>query len=100
MLMVNQSKVLALSRKNEIRILNSMQPLWAKNKSEIKEEEYTEFYQNLFHDWEKPMEVMHNKIEVISNTLPFYSSLHMLLTIFIIAIMNQVYSFILAMYSS
>ena len=40
-----------------------MQPLWAKNKSEIKEEEYTEFYQNLFHDWEKPMEVMHNKIE-------------------------------------
>lgn len=50
-------------KKNEIRILNSMQPLWAKNKSEIKEEEYTEFYQNLFHDWEKPMEVMHNKIE-------------------------------------
>lgn len=50
-------------KKNEVRILNSMQPLWAKNKSEIKEEEYTEFYQNLFHDWEKPMEVMHNKIE-------------------------------------
>lgn len=39
-------------KKNEVRILNSMQPLWAKNKSEIKEEEYTEFYQNLFHDWE------------------------------------------------
>ena len=40
-----------------------MQPLWAKNKSEIKEEKYTECYQNLFHVWEKPMEVMHNKIE-------------------------------------
>lgn len=50
-------------KKNEVRTLNSMQPLWAKNKSEIKEDEYNEFYQNLFHDWEKPMEVMHNKIE-------------------------------------
>ena len=50
-------------KRNEIRTLNSMQPLWAKNKSEIKPEEYDEFYQNLFHDWERPMEVMHNKVE-------------------------------------
>lgn len=50
-------------KRNEIRTLNSMQPLWAKNKSDIKLEEYDEFYQNLFHDWEKPMEVMHNKVE-------------------------------------
>lgn len=87
-------------KKNEVRILNSMQPLWAKNKSEIKEEEYTEFYQNLFHDWEKLMEVMHNKIEGNIEYTSLYSSLHMLLIIFIIAIMNQAYSFILAMYSS
>ena len=50
-------------KRNEIRTLNSMQPLWAKNKSDIKPEEYDEFYQNLFHDWEKPMEVMHSKVE-------------------------------------
>ena len=50
-------------KRNEIRTLNSMQPLWAKNKSDIKPEEYDEFYQNLFHDWERPMEVMHNKVE-------------------------------------
>lgn len=50
-------------KRNEVRTLNSMQPLWAKNKSDIKPEEYDEFYQNLFHDWEKPMEVMHNKVE-------------------------------------
>ena len=50
-------------KRNEVRKLNSMQPLWAKNKSEIKPEEYDEFYQNLFHDWERPMEVMHNKVE-------------------------------------
>ena len=32
-------------KRNEVRTLNSMQPLWAKNKSEIKPEEYDEFYQ-------------------------------------------------------
>ncbi|WP_196589908.1 molecular chaperone HtpG [Pectinatus cerevisiiphilus] len=50
-------------KRDEIRTLNSMQPLWAKNKSEIKPEEYNEFYKNLFHDWEDPMEVLHNKAE-------------------------------------
>lgn len=50
-------------KRNEVRTLNSMQPLWAKNKFDIKPEEYDEFYQNLFHDWEKPMEVLHNKVE-------------------------------------
>lgn len=47
----------------ELRTLNSMQPLWTKNKSEIKEEEYNEFYKNLFHEWENPMEVLHAKAE-------------------------------------
>ncbi len=50
-------------KRNEVRTLNSMQPLWAKNKSDIKPEEYNDFYKNLFHDWEDPMEVMHNKVE-------------------------------------
>ncbi|WP_196594525.1 molecular chaperone HtpG [Pectinatus sottacetonis] len=50
-------------KRDEIRTLNSMQPLWAKNKSEIKPEEYNEFYKNLFHEWEDPMEVLHNKAE-------------------------------------
>lgn len=47
----------------ELRTLNSMQPLWTRNKSEIKEEEYNEFYKNLFHEWENPMEVLHAKAE-------------------------------------
>lgn len=50
-------------KKNEIRTLNSMQPLWTKNKSEIKPEEYNEFYQDLFHEYEAPMEILHNKVE-------------------------------------
>ena len=47
----------------ELRTLNSMQPLWTKNKSEIKPEEYNEFFKNQFHEWEDPMEVFHTKAE-------------------------------------
>ena len=47
----------------EVRTLNSMRPLWTKNKSEIKPEEYNEFYKNLFHEWEEPFEVIHSKAE-------------------------------------
>jgi molecular chaperone HtpG len=50
-------------KRNEMRILNSMQPLWTKNKNEIKPEEYNEFYKNLFHEWEEPMEIIHSKAE-------------------------------------
>lgn len=50
-------------KRNEMRTLNSMQPLWTKNKSEIKPEEYNEFYKNLFHEWEEPMEIIHSKAE-------------------------------------
>ena len=47
----------------ELRTLNSMQPIWTRNKSDIKPEEYNEFFKNQFHEWEKPMEVFHTKAE-------------------------------------
>ena len=47
----------------EVRTVNSMQPLWTKNKSEITEEEYDEFFKHQFHEWEKPMEIFHTKAE-------------------------------------
>lgn len=47
----------------EVRTLNSMTPLWTRNKNEIKPEEYTLFYKDLFHDWEEPMELIHSKAE-------------------------------------
>ncbi len=50
-------------KRTELRTLNSMQPLWTKNKSEIKPEEYNEFFKNQFHEWEDPMEVFHTKAE-------------------------------------
>ena len=47
----------------EERTLNSMTSLWNRNKNEITQEEYGKFYQNLFHDWEDPLEVIHSKVE-------------------------------------
>ncbi len=47
----------------EVRTLNSMKPLWTKNKNEITKEEYNEFLKNQFHEWEDPMEVFHTKAE-------------------------------------
>lgn len=50
-------------KKVELKTLNSMQPLWTKNKSDITKEEYNDFFKNQFHEWEEPMEVFHNKAE-------------------------------------
>ncbi len=50
-------------KKTELRTLNSMKPLWTKNKSEITKEEYSKFLKAQFHEWEEPMEVFHNKAE-------------------------------------
>ena len=43
--------------------LNSMVPLWRKNKNEITEEEYEEFYKSKFYDFEKPLLTVHSKTE-------------------------------------
>jgi molecular chaperone HtpG len=50
-------------KRNELRTLNSMQPLWTRNKSDIKPEEYKEFFKNQFHEWDEPMEIFHTKVE-------------------------------------
>ncbi len=47
----------------ETRTLNSMQPLWTRNKSDIKPEEYKEFFQHQFYEWDEPMEIFHNRVE-------------------------------------
>ena len=47
----------------ETRTLNSMQPLWTRNKSDIKPEEYREFFQHQFYEWDEPMEIFHSRVE-------------------------------------
>lgn len=49
--------------KIEVQTLNSMVPLWHKNKNEIKDEEYEQFYKDRFHDYETPLKVIHSKTE-------------------------------------
>ena len=47
----------------EVETLNSMVPLWHKNKNEIKPEEYNQLYKDKFHDFEDPLHVIHSKTE-------------------------------------
>lgn len=50
-------------KKVELRTLNSMKPLWTRDKKDITSEEYNEFYKNQFREWEDPMDVFHTKAE-------------------------------------
>ena len=43
--------------------INSMVPIWKKNKKKIKDEEYYNFYQEKFFDYSKPLKVIHTKAE-------------------------------------
>ena len=47
----------------EWETLNSMVPIWQRPKSEVKPEEYNEFYKEKFGDWEDPLAVIHVKAE-------------------------------------
>ncbi len=46
-----------------VEVLNSMVPLWRKNKNEITSEEYSEYYKNKFFDYHDPLHVIHFKSE-------------------------------------
>jgi molecular chaperone HtpG len=43
--------------------LNSMKPIWTRNKNDVKDEEYNEFYKHLSHDWEDPLKVINYRAE-------------------------------------
>ena len=43
--------------------LNSMLPIWKKDKKDITEDEYNNFYTERFYDYEKPMKVIHTSVE-------------------------------------
>ena len=47
----------------EVEILNSMVPIWRKNKNELTDEDYYRFYQDKFYDYEKPIRVIHSSTE-------------------------------------
>ena len=47
----------------EVITVNSMIPLWKRNKKDITEEEYNNFYSDKFFDYNKPLDVLHFNIE-------------------------------------
>ena len=48
---------------DEWEAINSASALWTRNKNEISEEQYIEFYKNLSHDYEAPLAWAHNRVE-------------------------------------
>ena len=48
---------------DEWETLNSMVPLWQRPKSEVKAEEYNQFYKEKYGDWEDPLSVIHVSAE-------------------------------------
>lgn len=51
----------------ETKTLNSMVPIWRKNKNELNDEDYNKFYMEKFHDYENPVKYMHVKAEGIAS---------------------------------
>ena len=47
----------------EEETINSMIPIWKKNKNEVSETEYNTFYNDKFLDYDKPLKTIHSKVE-------------------------------------
>ena len=47
----------------EEKVLNSMKPIWHREKSDVTDEEYKEFYRHTFHAYDEPVDVIHSKGE-------------------------------------
>ena len=47
----------------EVETVNSMIPLWKKNKRSVKEDEYNSFYMDRFYDYDKPLKTIHSSVE-------------------------------------
>lgn len=50
----------------EVEVLNSMTPIWKKNKNELTEEDYNNFYIEKFMDYEPPVTHIHSKNEGVA----------------------------------
>ena len=48
---------------DELEVANKASALWTRPKSEIKDEEYKEFYKHVAHDFDEPFNWLHNKVE-------------------------------------
>ncbi|MGN1408826.1 MAG: molecular chaperone HtpG [Eubacteriales bacterium] len=49
--------------KHEVKPINDIHPLWQKNPSDCTDEEYKNFYRNVFNDWKEPLFHIHLKAD-------------------------------------
>jgi molecular chaperone HtpG len=47
----------------EYEAVNSATALWTRSRSDVSDEEYTEFYKHVSHDFQEPLNWSHNKVE-------------------------------------
>ncbi|RJX32870.1 MAG: molecular chaperone HtpG [Oxalobacter sp.] len=53
----------AMVMRDETETVNQASALWARNKADITEEQYKEFYKHVSHDFAEPMAYTHNRVE-------------------------------------
>ena len=51
------------AKEPEDEVVNSAQAMWTRSRSDIKDEEYREFYKHIAHDFQDPLTWSHNKVE-------------------------------------
>ncbi len=52
-----------VTKTTERKTLNSMKALWTRNKNDIEDDEYDDFYRHVTRDWGKPFDRLHVKVE-------------------------------------
>lgn len=58
-----EAKAGQMVKTDEWEAINLASALWTRNKNEITDEQYVEFYKNLSHDFEAPLAWAHNRVE-------------------------------------
>ena len=52
-----------VDKKKEETIINSMVPIWKKNKKDVKEEDYNNFYKDRYYDYMNPIKTIKSSVE-------------------------------------
>jgi molecular chaperone HtpG len=53
----------AAEKEPEDKVINTAKALWTRSRSEVKDDEYKEFYKHVSHDFQDPLLWSHNKVE-------------------------------------
>ncbi len=83
----------------EDQTLNSMVPLWKRQKSKITDEEYNQFYKDHFYDYQDPQKVIHFSVEGNTSFTPYFIFHHTYLKDSIHKTIRKVFNSIVEAYS-